>query len=68
MLQRAIINTNYIRGDSNMAIKHMKSERINVRATEQAVNTLKELSKKLDLSQSEVVELALNELLKNQKE
>lgn len=50
-----------------MAIKYLKSERINVRATDISVATLKTLTDKLNLSQADVIELALKELLKSSK-
>lgn len=50
-----------------MAIKVLKSERISVRATDISVSILKTLCDKLDLNQSDVIELALKELLKSTK-
>lgn len=47
-----------------MAIKRLKDKVINVRATDKSQAILKVLAERLEISQSEVIELALNELYK----
>ena len=47
-----------------MAVKHLKDKIINVRATAKSKAILEVLADQFKISQSEVIELALNELYK----